>query len=90
MSSSSSALRRSRPVSVSFLHFLASLCLYEMAYPFTNRTHASERILLFAVKNAGLNATWTETYTLEVASGQGSAGNEVMVMVYNKNLLAGI
>ena len=55
----------------------------------TARTHLT-RILLSAVKNAGLNATWTETYTLEVASGQGSAGNEVTVMVYNKNLLAGI
>lgn len=42
-----------------------------------------------AVKNAGLNATWTEDYTLEVASGQGTTGNNVKVMVYNKNLLAG-
>lgn len=36
-----------------------------------------------------MNATWTETYTLEVASGQGSTGNDAKVMVYNKNLLAG-
>lgn len=48
----------------------------------------SQKVETSVIKNAGLNATWTETYTLEVASGQGSAGNEVTVMVYNKNLLA--
>ena len=41
------------------------------------------------VKSAGLNASWTETYTLETAAGQGATSNEAKVMVYNKNLLAG-
>lgn len=43
-----------------------------------------------AVKSAGLNATWTETYTLEAPAGQGAVANEAKVMVYNKNLLAGM
>lgn len=44
---------------------------------------------LSAVKSAGLNATWTETYTLEVPVGQGASSSSCQVMVYNKNLLTG-
>lgn len=56
--------------------------------PYVIFEHGSQKVETSVIKSAGLNATWTETYTLEVASGQGSTGNEAKVMVYNKNLLA--
>ncbi|DBA70302.1 hypothetical protein WJX79_010739 [Trebouxia sp. C0005] len=56
--------------------------------PYVIFEHGSQKVETSVIKSAGLNATWTESYTLEVASGQGSTGNEAKVMVYNKNLLA--
>lgn len=72
----------------SITHATLAFYNYKLAERGLHR-HAFYRSYLPAVKSAGLNAVWTETYTLEAPAGQGSVGNEAKVMVYNKNLLAG-
>lgn len=56
--------------------------------PYVIFEHGHQKVETSVIKSAGLNASWTETYTLETAAGQGATSNEAKVMVYNKNLLA--
>ncbi|KAL3149454.1 hypothetical protein ABBQ32_002242 [Trebouxia sp. C0010 RCD-2024] len=56
--------------------------------PYVIFEHGHQKVETSVIKSAGLNATWTETYTLEAPAGQGAVANEAKVMVYNKNLLA--